>query len=115
MVWTRVLIWLHRCLLLARAQRCQLKKWPAQRFALLGGRIRSEFPDLQLVVLGGAEDAAIGQELCNAWGEKAYNLAGKLSIYGSAAVLERCVGYVGNDTGDNAFGSNVCRALRCDI
>jgi ADP-heptose:LPS heptosyltransferase len=88
-----------RLLAVAPGSKMPAKKWPAQRFAELGRRIRNEFPDLQLVVLGGAEDAAIGHELCNAWGEKAYNLAGKLSIYGSAAVLEKCVGYVGNDTG----------------
>lgn len=75
------------------------KIWPTTRFASLGMRIRREFPDLQLVVLGGKEDIATGRELCSAWGEKAHNLAGRLSVYGSASILKRCAGYVGNDTG----------------
>ena len=75
------------------------KIWPLERFADLGKRLREDFPEMQFVVLGGAEDAAIGRELCSIWGEKAHNLAGKLSVFGSAAILERCIGYVGNDTG----------------
>lgn len=86
-------------LAIAPGSKMAAKRWPADRFAELGRRIRKEFPRLQLVVLGGAEDAKVGHELCTEWGEKAYNLAGKLSIYGSAAVLEKCIGYVGNDTG----------------
>ena len=88
-----------RLLAVAPGSKMPAKKWPADRFAELGQRIQDESPDLRLVVLGGAEDASIGQELCNAWGKRAFNLAGKLSIYGSAAVLEKCIGYVGNDTG----------------
>ena len=75
------------------------KVWPQERFAELGTLLQNDFPDIQFVVLGGKEDAAIGRELCSVWGEKSHNLAGKLSLYGSAAILERCVAYVGNDTG----------------
>ena len=75
------------------------KRWPAERFAELGMRIRKDFPDLQFVVLGGEEDAGLGQALCAGWGGKSHNLAGKLSPFGSAALLERCIAYVGNDTG----------------
>ncbi len=41
----------------------------------------------------------IGEELCADWGKRSYNFAGKLSVYGSAAVLEKCAAYIGNDTG----------------
>lgn len=75
------------------------KVWPLDRFAELGRRLLAEFPNLQLAVFGGAEDAAIGQALCREWGARAHNLAGKLSISGSAAILQKCAGYVGNDTG----------------
>ena len=75
------------------------KRWPAERFAELGMRIRKDFPDLQFVVLGGSEDAGLGQALCAGWGGKSHNLAGKLSPFGSAALLECCIAYVGNDTG----------------
>ncbi|HTN94681.1 MAG TPA: glycosyltransferase [Gallionella sp.] len=75
------------------------KKWPGERFAELGARLLNEFPKLQILVLGGKEDITLGNELCGLWGERSHNLAGKLSIYGSAALLERCTAYVGNDTG----------------
>jgi ADP-heptose:LPS heptosyltransferase len=75
------------------------KIWPIGRFAELGERLQEEFPELQLVVLGGEEDVAKGNELCANWGRRSHNLAGRLSLYGSASVLEACTAYVGNDTG----------------
>jgi ADP-heptose:LPS heptosyltransferase len=75
------------------------KIWPAARFAELGIRIKKVFPRLQLIVLGGKESVAVGRELCAAWGANAYSFAGQLSLYGSAAILEHCIAYVGNDTG----------------
>lgn len=75
------------------------KRWPAERFEELGLRVREAFPAAQFVVLGGKEDIAVGNRLCAAWGAGSHNLAGKLSIHGSAATLERCAAYVGNDTG----------------
>jgi heptosyltransferase III len=75
------------------------KKWPKEYFSALGVRLLDSFPDVHLVVLGGKEDALLGNELCEFWGERSTNLAGELSIYGSAALLERCAAYVGNDTG----------------
>ena len=74
-------------------------KWPVERFAQLGRRLQKDFPDLQLVVLGGKEDISLGNDLCRTWGEKGYTLAGKLTPYGSASILEKCIAYVGNDTG----------------
>lgn len=88
-----------RLLAVGPGSKMPAKKWPAERFAELGTRLQREFPDLQLIVLGGKEDIAIGRELCDIWGEKAHNLAGKLTVYGSAVVLENCIAYVGNDAG----------------
>jgi asparagine synthase (glutamine-hydrolysing) len=75
------------------------KRWPTESFAELGARLQRQGLDLQLVVLGGAEDVAVGTELCKAWGRRAFCLAGKLTAYGSAAILKRCLAYVGNDSG----------------
>jgi asparagine synthase (glutamine-hydrolysing) len=75
------------------------KIWPVERFVELGIRIRTAFPKLQLVVLGGPEATGIGGALCDQWGDRSHNLAGKLSLYGSAAVLQRCTAYIGNDSG----------------
>ncbi len=75
------------------------KRWSQERFAELGDRLLKTFPDLEILILGGNEDKKIGDYLSQRWGTRSRNLAGKLSIYGSAAVLERCRAYVGNDTG----------------
>ncbi len=75
------------------------RRWPFQRFAELGCRLLETFPDMELIILGGKEDAIMGDELRTRWGTRAHNFAGKLSIYGSAAALECCTAYVGNDTG----------------
>jgi len=74
-------------------------RWPIERYGELGQRLLGEDARLWLVVLGGREDAAIGDALCRGWGTRAHNFAGHLSVYESAAVLERCRGYLGNDTG----------------
>ncbi len=89
----------NRMLAVGPGSKMPAKRWPIERFAELGMRIRGQFSDLHIVVFGGSEDVALGHELCAKWGEKAYNLAGKLSVCGSASILEKCIAYVGNDTG----------------
>ncbi len=88
-----------RLLAVGPGSKMPAKKWPIERFAELGTRILGQFSDLQIVVLGGSEDVTLGHKLCAKWGEKSHNLAGKLSVYGSASILEKCIAYVGNDTG----------------
>lgn len=74
------------------------KRWPIERFVECGRRLLDERPDLRLVTLGGKEDRAVGELLVSAWGTRAVNFCG-LPLSESAAVLERCRLYVGNDTG----------------
>ena len=75
------------------------KVWPAERYLEVGRRLLAAHDELGLVVLGGAENAVIGNELCAAWGSRSRNLAGSVSVMGAAAVLKRCAAYLGNDTG----------------
>jgi ADP-heptose:LPS heptosyltransferase len=75
------------------------KIWPKERFLALGHELFRAYPDVVLVVLGGASDSPLAQWLCDSWNGKALNVAGKLSVYESAAVLQRCQLYIGNDTG----------------
>lgn len=84
---------------IAPGSKMSAKRWPETRFADLGRRLLSIIPNLHLVVIGGKEDVELGDQLCATWGTSASNLAGKVSIYGSAAILQRCSLYVGNDTG----------------
>ena len=75
------------------------KQWSLDYFEELGKNLLHEYPELQLIILGGKEDSSVGEYLSNVWGGRSYNLAGKLSIYGSATLLAESLLYVGNDTG----------------
>jgi ADP-heptose:LPS heptosyltransferase len=74
-------------------------KWPLERFAELGRLLIQSFPTLEILILGGKEDAETGDTLCAEWGSRCHNLAGRLSVYGSAVAMESCLTFVGNDTG----------------
>jgi heptosyltransferase III len=86
-------------LALSPGSKRETTKWPTERFTELGSRLLEDFKGLELLVLGGKEDRETGDQLCAVWGNRGHNLAGKLSVYGSAAVLKSCLGFVGNDTG----------------
>ena len=88
-----------RLVALGPGSKMPAKMWPKERFLELGRRLLERYPDTALVVLGGRSDHELGDWLCRHWNGRALNLAGKLSIYESAAVLRHCVSYVGNDTG----------------
>jgi asparagine synthase (glutamine-hydrolysing) len=75
------------------------KRWSAERFLNVGRAILDGELSTAIVVLGGPEDRTLGDALCQAWGPRSLNLAGALSIYGSAALLADCDVYVGNDSG----------------
>lgn len=77
----------------------QATRWPEDRFEMTGRELLKSRSDLRLVVLGSAPERELGDRLCRAWGARAHNLAGALSIWESGAVLERCALYIGNDTG----------------
>jgi ADP-heptose:LPS heptosyltransferase len=84
---------------LAPGSKMTSKRWPEARFIELGQMLLKQWPQLGIIVVGGGEDTALGDRLCTAWGSGGVNLAGKLSIYASAAVLSCCKLYIGNDTG----------------
>lgn len=73
------------------------KIWSETRFAELGQRLIQEL-DLFPIVFGGAEDRAAGERLLQIW-RRGANAAGQLKIRESAAALQSCSLYVGNDTG----------------
>lgn len=75
------------------------KIWPKERYFELGKRLLDDYKDIELLIIGGKEDASLGDELCHTWGGRTHNLAGITSIYGSAATLGKCDLYIGNDTG----------------
>ena len=88
-----------RVLAVGPGSKMPAKRWPLERFRELGRRLLAADPGLHLLVVGGKEDAVLGEELSAAWGKRAHNFAGRLSVYGTAAALQRCVAYLGNDAG----------------
>ncbi len=76
------------------------KKWFLDRYIDIARRIADATPKAVLVIFGGREDRAEGDQIVKAVGvDRALNLAGSTDIIESAAVLARCSFYVGNDTG----------------
>jgi len=73
------------------------KRWPEGRFRDVVAKLIQDF-DVWPVVLGGVEDRELGNRLCAQWG-CGHNAAGVLSLRGAAAALQRCVLFLGNDTG----------------
>jgi heptosyltransferase-3 len=73
--------------------------WPAERFAAVGDALLKQFRNVVLMAIGGTSERALCAELCAAWGPRSHNLAGKLSVFGSASVLSKCTTFIGNDSG----------------
>ena len=78
------------------------KRYPPQGFAAIIALLLQEMP-LQVVLLGGKEDAPHAKEIMNSLPEatrkKVVNLAGKCSLMQTAALLERSDAVLCNDTG----------------
>ncbi|MDP2321428.1 MAG: glycosyltransferase family 9 protein [Acidobacteriota bacterium] len=73
--------------------------WPAERFAAVGHALLERFPNVVLLAIGGSHERELCAGLCAAWGPRSHNLAGRLGVFGSAAVLARCATFIGNDSG----------------
>lgn len=78
--------------------RFEHKRWPLEHFQALCQRLLAEF-SLRLVVIGGAEDAALGAALAEAAPGRVHNLAGQTTLPETAQVLRRCQLFIGNDSG----------------
>jgi heptosyltransferase III len=73
------------------------KRWPTERFREVVSRLIDRY-DIWPVVFGGSEDRNLDLELIKTWGRGSV-AAGELGIRQGVAALERCVFYLGNDTG----------------
>ena len=82
---------------IAPGSKWQSKIWPEDRYADVLSQLIKEHNVLP-IIFGGPEDREKGDRLIAGW-ETGINSAGQLSVRQSAALLERCALYVGNDTG----------------
>lgn len=74
------------------------KRWLPEKFAETADALAKKY-NAQTVVLGAPEDENLAVEVCSMMRTPALNLAGKLSIRGTSAVMELCFLFIGNDTG----------------
>ena len=81
--------------------------WPADRFAALGQALLRQFRNIVLLAIGGSSERPLCHELCAAWGPRSHNLAGRLSVFGSASVLSQCATFIGNDSGPTHLAAMV--------
>jgi lipopolysaccharide heptosyltransferase III len=96
-----------RLIAFAPGSKMPAKMWPLERFVAAGRELLARYPDVRLLVLGGgAEEEQAAATLTASWGVRSVNLVG-LSISDTAAVLERCCLYVGNDTGTMHLAASV--------
>jgi heptosyltransferase-2 len=77
---------------------CPSKRWPKERFALLGKQILAETP-FRVAIVGGKEEASLGEYLKKELGEKALDLTGKLGLRELGSFLKKCRVLVSNDSG----------------
>jgi heptosyltransferase III len=81
------------------------KVWPADRFIEVVSKLISEH-DVWPVVFGGPEDRPLGLRLVERWGRGSV-AAGELGVRQGFAALERCLLYLGNDTGTMHMAASV--------
>jgi heptosyltransferase-2 len=74
------------------------KRWGASRFGLLGDRLADRF-HVNILLLGGAEDAAACGQVGEAMTRDSINLCGKLDLSSLIGVLSLCHSVVANDSG----------------
>jgi heptosyltransferase-3 len=84
-------------LAVAPGSKWESKVWPEARFLDVVSKLIGEFGVFP-IVLGGSEDRDKGDRLVGSW-KTGTNAAGQLTVRQSAALLEKCVLYLGNDTG----------------
>lgn len=96
-----------RLIAFAPGSKMPAKMWPLDRFAAVGGQLLARYPDVRLLVLGGGpQEQQAAQTLTAVWGSRSANLV-DLGIWDTAAILERCCLYIGNDTGTMHLAASV--------
>jgi lipopolysaccharide heptosyltransferase II len=73
------------------------KRWPVEHWRLLAGRLRDR--GFSLIVVGGPEDAPLGQALVSGSGRRIANAAGGFGLQGTGALLRQAAALVSGDTG----------------
>lgn len=75
------------------------RRWPVERFAALARAILDRCPGAGIIVVGGRQDEAAGASIAGLAPTVIANCAGRLTLLETAAALERCQVFAGNDSG----------------
>jgi len=73
------------------------RRWGADRFGAVARAVAER--GYRVVVVGGPDEVALADAVAAAARPRARNLAGRTTLRGLGAVLRRCTGYLGNDSG----------------
>ncbi|MCE7962128.1 MAG: glycosyltransferase family 9 protein [Acidobacteria bacterium ACB1] len=99
----------QKLIAIAPGSKWESKIWFEDRYAEVVEALIDEH-DVYPVILGGPEDRERGERLLARWG-RGMNAAGELKVRESAALLENCSLYLGNDTGTMHLAASV--GVRC--
>ncbi len=83
------------------------KDWERANWVELVNRLGATLPNWRLVVVGSADESERAVECTKGWRGPVVNLCGALSTRESAAVLEKCVLFIGHDSGPMHLASAV--------
>lgn len=73
------------------------KRWPVEHWRELAARLLGQ--DFSIVIVGGAEDAALGESLAEVARGRMVSAAGHFGLQGTGALLRRVAALVSGDTG----------------
>ena len=88
-----------KLILLQPGARWLNKRWPVQHFAELVRALAKRFPDAHFAVLGGKDDAPLGEKIFQTAPEKILNLCGATTLPEMIEWVRRCDLLITNDTG----------------
>jgi heptosyltransferase-3 len=73
--------------------------WPVENFRSLARSLLARWPDAGLFLIGGKNDHAAASLICSGLDGSIIDTTGKLSLSETAALLEKCDVFAGNDSG----------------
>src|SRR5262249_48634689 len=89
----------RRWIVLQPGARWLNKRWPVEHFSELAQRLVAKYNDLNFVIVGGAEDKALGHAIAQAEPSRCLDLTGKLSLPEMVEWIRLSELMVTNDTG----------------
>lgn len=81
--------------------------WGYDRWEIFLHLLSEKYPNHYLIAIGSTDEFEWTNHLLKPWANRSLNLCGTLSVRGSAAVLARCIIYIGHDSGPIHLSNSV--------